>query len=275
MRIVVTGASGFLGDATVRVLRSRVHDVIAVARRAMPGSVQVAQYADTPSGDVLIHMAQDSDRRRVNAAGEQAFVSALADLDALLAKRFHRVVFVSSAAVYGDFDARPRLPSDPVQVYDEYTRIKLACEHQVAQLPSAVTARLGNAYGPGMSAGNVVSAVLRQLREHGPLEVLDTGPVRDFVWYMDVAEALSAMAVSGTSGIYNVGSGTGVSVAELARTVLCIAGQPDRTIIAMRPPGRGSCLQLDCAATFASFGWRARTPLDQGIRQLIEYGTDA
>ena len=71
MKVIVTGASGFLGDRVVKKLLIRGIDVCAVARRPLKysNSVVVDNYLDTPKGDILIHLAENPDRAQVNKIG--------------------------------------------------------------------------------------------------------------------------------------------------------------------------------------------------------------
>ena len=278
MRIVVTGASGFLGQAVLRSLRARGADAVGVARRAAPGCVTVDRYQDSPAGDVLVHLAEDSDMQRVAAAGA-AYARQAADLlDALLAKGYSHTVYASSAVLYGDGSPHPRHTGEPVVLNGDYARIKHAGEQAVRAASRGVSARLANLYGPGMSRSNVLSAILGQIPGQGPLRVRDTRPVRDFLWVDDAADALSTMAERGDSaGLFNVGSGHGVSVAQLARAALAAAGQDARPVESTTPPppddAPPSTLVLDTSATTALFGWRPATSLAEGLRRLLNHTT--
>lgn len=268
MRIVVTGSSGFLAATLLRVLRRSGIEAIGVSRRPSPQStIVVTDYSQTPDGDVLVHFAQDNDRRRVNEGGEKLVAEAARELHALLAKRYGRVLYISSAAVYGDFDSRPRTVGDPVYAADAYVRMKLASESAVLASSHSIVARVANAYGDGMSGGNVISTILRQLPGAGPMTVHDTAPIRDFVWADDVARALALMVRADPSGIFNIGTGVGTSIGDVARLALRLAGRADETV---QGPARGSsCLVLDCSSTCREFGWRPEVDLEQGLAGVM------
>jgi UDP-glucose 4-epimerase len=271
--VVVTGASGFLGAAVVRACLGARAEVIPVARQAVHGAVRVRSYSEAPRADVLIHLAEDNDRARVAASGAAYEAAAFQTLQALLEKGYGRVVYASSAVLYGGRASSPRKPSDPVHVVDAYTRVKRSSEEAVIG-SRGVVARLANLYGAGMSENNVLSTILRQIPGTAPLEVMDEQPVRDFVWIDDAAAAFAAMALrAGKPGIYNVGSGRGVSVSALARAALALAGENDRGVISTRP-GEMSSLVLDVAETAAQWQWRPTTPLEEGLARLIATNTE-
>jgi UDP-glucose 4-epimerase len=269
--VVVTGASGFLGTAALRALRARALDVVAVSRRAVAerGAVRVADYSEAPQGTVLVHLAEGRDRQQVQAGGEAYEAGVLYQLEGLLRNAYRKVVYASSALVYGDHSPAPHTESDAPQPSDPYTRLKLRCEARVLEARGVVL-RVSNVYGPGMAPNNVVSAVLAQASGGGPLQVLDDTPRRDFVWIDDVGEAL-ARAVERAAGpaIINIGSGVGTSVGELARLTLRLTGHSERPVVSTRPSGTPSSVVLDVTAATAALGWGACTSLEEGLRHLL------
>jgi UDP-glucose 4-epimerase len=275
LKVVVTGASGFLGACVLRVLAAQQNvEAIAVTRREISGWCRVPDYSQSPVGDVLIHLAEDNDRAQVAKAGQAYEEKVLATLAALLGKGYRRVVYASSAVLYGDADIRAHLPNDPIRNDDAYTRIKRLSELAVLKLPVGVVVRLANIYGPGMSQNNVMSTILRQIPGADSLEVMETNPVRDFVWVQDAAEGIVALALGhfkkgNEGGLYNLGTGVGTSIGALAGMALEIAGQTDRPVKAKFSSDRHSSLILDSSDTTSTCGWKPKTSLQQGLAHLL------
>lgn len=274
--VVVTGASGFLGGAVVRALRAETKmKIVPVSRRPLAGGVQVRDYDETPQADILIHLANESDRARAAAGGDPYVKESARIVRSLLAKSYRCVLYASSAALYGDQVARPRRPEEPVFPSDPYGQAKREGERLILETGRGIALRLGNLYGVGMSRANVLSAILSQIHESEdkPLKIGDDSPIRDFLWIEDAAQAfarIAAQAVAKTEGgIYNLGSGVGTSVGALARLALDLAGHSQRRVVASDPSGRPSVLVLDIAATIAAFGWRPETDLKKGLAALI------
>jgi nucleoside-diphosphate-sugar epimerase len=149
----------------------------------------------------------------------------------------------------------------------------------VLKLPAGIVVRPANIYGPGMSKNNVMSAILRQIPGEGTLEVMDTSPVRDFIWVEDAAEGIVALALNHFKegkerGLYNLGTGVGTSIETLADLALEIAGQPDRPVKTKYSSDRQSCLILDFADTTAACGWRPKTSLREGLTHMLHIGKD-
>lgn len=264
----VTGASGFLGRAVVKVLLSSGWRVSPVARSPGGEWIQVADYSESPSADILIHLAEDGDRSRVNANGEAAVNAAHATLTALLSKNYGHVIYASSAAIYGDAVTAPRTTAEKTVPADTYALMKSANERQTLDHGGTVL-RFSNLYGPGMSSANVLSRILGQIPGEGDLTLWDDTAVRDFLWIDDASVAVAAAAERRVSGIFNIGSGHGHSVREVAETALAIANQGRRNVHATNPSGCTSHLVLDISGTVSILGWQPKTTLADGLKQLI------
>ncbi len=246
--------------------------MLGVARSHFPGTLQVAKYEDAPAGDVLVHLAEINDRSLAQVNGAAYEEQAQRTLIALQKKGFSKIVYASSAVLYGDQSKTPRRVGDPVFAVDAYTRIKLASEKLVLEW-GGVAARLSNLYGPGMAEGNVLNSILNQIGTEGPICVRDVSPVRDFLWIADAVKALGAMATCEGSGIYNVGSGVGYSILDLANLVIRTAGEQGRSIESTNTANKISRLVVDIAETERAFDWRPSVTLFEGVAALVKICT--
>lgn len=266
MRVVVTGASGFLGSAVLQRLMSAGVDCVGVSRREIAGLYHVNSYVDAPKGDVLIHLAETNDRFCANAGGVTLENEALQTLQRVLVKGYRKVIYASSGVLYGDSWLTPRKVSDTVQAVDTYTRIKQNSEKAVLARNGTV-ARLGNLYGPGMAASNVLSHILGQLGD-SEIKLRALEPVRDFLWVHDAAQALLEMVMKNAYGILNVGSGIGTSVLQLANLAIDAAGTCQK-ISGVHTLTRPSHIVLDIEETVRVLDWKPRTTLRDGIQVLV------
>ena len=270
MTIVVTGASGVLGRAVVGALAQRTGvRVQAVSRQPMADAVRVQSYADAPAGDVLIHLAEEADRAKVAALGAAYESSAVQTIEDLVSRSYARVIYASSAVLYGDASSDPHVPDDAVFVTDAYTRLKRAAELAVLDSSRGVVARLTNVYGTGMSSRNVIGTILGQIPGSGTLVVMDTTPVRDFLWVHDAAEAFAALATAtAAQGIFNVATGVGTSIGGVARLALEIAGETGREV-AGTGSGRVSTIVARDPRLNRQYGWHPLVGLRDGLASLL------
>ena len=169
------------------------------------------------------------------------------------------------------------VPMIQSKAMDSYTRVKRQSEMAVLKLPAGIVVRPANIYGPGMSKNNVMSAILQQIPGMGELEVMDTNPVRDFIWVEDAAEGIVALALSNFKdgnecALFNLGTSVGTSIGSLAELALDIAGQPDRLVHAKYASDRQSSLILDFSDTTSACEWQPKTSLRQGLTYMLQIG---
>jgi UDP-glucose 4-epimerase len=268
MRVVITGASGFLGSAVLKKLTIAGLDAVGVSRKKTPGLLQVDKYSDSPSGDVLIHLAENNNRTRVNQLSATYEQEACSTLDALLKKGYGMAIYASTSVLYGDGVRTPHSELDPVTPVDTYTRSKMAAEQRVLSLGGTV-ARLANIYGLGMARENVLSHILRQIRNDGSFTLQDATPVRDFLWIDDAAEAIIKMVALQAQGVFNIGTGIGTSIGELASMLLAHAKVTKREIVSLQSATKQSCIVLDITKAKQELHWQPYVVLNEGLRLLV------
>lgn len=301
MRALVTGASGFVGRYLVERLQADGADVFA-AGGPHDGTthfpidlldVDTLNAAfDLAQPDVVFHLAaQAFVPRAVEAPAETYQTNVIGTANVLAAlrawrdrsKRAVRLVFVSSAEVYGAQpesampidESRAPNPSNP------YAASKAAAEALVlGEVRSfgvdAVITRAFNHIGPGQSERFVVSSFAAQLAAiaRGGDPVLVAGnlePKRDFLDVRDVVDAYAAIAREGRSGeIYNVCSGSAISVREILGELIRIAHVPVevRQDPARMRPSDVPILYGSNDKVRTATGWSPRIPLAKTLQDV-------
>lgn len=290
MRVLVTGAFGFLGTAVVRRLAASDHEVIALTSRAdAPASAEVAEVVRgdvrDPSVmqravagiDVACHLAaltrvrESFERPReyfdVNVGGTSTLVTAM-DAEAERTGRPLRIIQASTAAVYGTPDRQPIDESAAPNPTSPYGESKLAADRVIldAAAPrlTAVIFRVFNIAGAvaGRTDQDQSRIIPKALAvAHGTASHLqvngDGTAVRDFVHVDDLARAFTTAVdhpLSRLASVFNVGA-TGASVAEIIATVEHVTGK--RLTVEHLPPKREPPrLLADTSRIRAELGWK-------------------
>ena len=244
MKIVVTGASGFIGSALMIALKQSDHHCIGFSRSSNDDVVKISSYSDIPLADVLVHTAEISNQALANKLGQKYEKEASALLSKLIKKKYGRVLYLSSGAVYGDSNEKPHKESDRILPVGVYGRVKAVSEQIVLDNAGTVI-RLANTIGFGMAKENVLSEIISQLGTPGPIQIQQAAPIRDFVWKEDVIEGISKLVESNQVGIFNIGSGIGVSIGQLAKNAVVISRRRNKQVFSMQESNTLSCLILD------------------------------
>lgn len=263
--IVVTGASGFVGQALMKMLLESGFSVTGLSRRKMSGVTTVSSYADAPAheGAVLVHLAQG---RNTSDAFDDEDIELCRTLAAM---PWRHIVYASSAIVYGDAKDYLRRPEEEVSAFSDYSRVKLACEEIVSKV-GGTSLRIGNLYGPGMGVDTVISAIVSQIPGEGPLKLMDTLPIRDFLWIEDAVRCIVSACQVMPGAILNAGSGSGMAVGDVARLALTLAGESSRPVVGTASSGRPSCLMLDISKTRSVLNWSPEISISAGLLSLLD-----
>jgi UDP-glucose 4-epimerase len=286
VRAVVTGGAGFIGSHLVDALVARGDDVTVVddlstGRRELVNAAARLVEHDIrepfdAEADVVFHLAAQADvGTSMQRPAFDAEVNVVGTVNTLEAARASgaEVVFASTGgAIYGDVE-RPAAEDDPRRPVSAYGIAKLAAEGYVEGWnrmhgTSHAVLRFANVYGPRQSAaleGGVVSIFMERLgRGEETLVFGDGEQSRDYVYVGDVVDAV--LAGVGRGGVYNIGTGVETTVNELHRLCAEIAGREQEPRHLDPRAGDARRSVLDASRAERELGWRARTPLDEGLR---------
>ncbi len=312
MRVLLTGADGFGGGWLARrlvaagwevtgtrrpgVMQSSVLDPAEVARLhwrelELESAASVAEAA-RGAWDVVFHLAAvssgteaRSDPGRawvVNAAGTARLAEALAagrpGADPLL-------VVVSTAEVYGRGDGTPHRETDPLEPCSPYAASKLGAEIAAEEVGRrtglrVIIVRPFPHTGPGQDVRFVVPALAGRLvaarRLEAPgIKAGNVDVVRDFLDVRDAVAGYQMVAERGVPGsVYNVASGTGLAIAEVARRLMRlldwnVAIETDARLV------RGSDIShlVGDSSRLRQLGWTPSIPFDQTLADLVNAQT--
>jgi UDP-glucose 4-epimerase len=301
MRVLVTGGAGFIGSHLVDALLARGDEVVvaddlsaAPAGRLDP-QVELHKVSVTDQGglaavmkgsgtELVCHLAAQIDvRSSVNFPADDAQANVVGTVNVLEAARRvgARLLFASSGgALYGRDAPIPSwedvlpLPESPYGIAKYCAECYIGLYNRLHGMSHSVL-RLANVYGPRQDpageAGVITIFCASALASARPTIFGDGTQTRDYVYVGDVVAAFLAAADRGRPGTWNVGTGVEVSVLELVGIIAGIAGHELSPEFAPPRPGElaRSVLAVDRAA--GELGWRAATPLAEGIRRVYRW----
>jgi len=318
--VLITGGAGFIGShLTEEYLANNAGRVIVyddfstgnlenlkhikderlkIVKGSVLDSVKLNDVIKKEKIDIIDHLAaelevysgiKDSERdARINILGT------LNVLNAALKNNVKRVLFASSGAVYGEAKYLPIDEEHPLEPHWPYGVSKLSAERYVIQYYKlfgleTTAFRYGIVYGPREWFGRVLTMFIKRvfLEDKPPVVFGDGSQTRDFVYVGDVVRAhmLAIEKDEAVGHVFNIGSGKGISIKELAELIIDMSGKnfdiiydnPDEGSASRFQPGRirlqGELRNfvLDFRKAQKFLGWSSKTRFKDGLRKEIEW----
>ncbi|MGW2663452.1 UDP-glucose 4-epimerase GalE [Nocardia tengchongensis] len=314
MKLLVTGGAGYVGGVCAQVLLEDGHEVVVVDDLStgnadgVPGGAKFvegdiatvgAELIAAESFDGVLHFAAQSLVGESVVAPEKYWhgnvVKTLTLLEAMRAAGTPKLVFSSTAAVYGEPEQVPIVEDAPKAPTNPYGASKLSIDYAITSYAAAyglaaTSLRYFNVAGAyaGLGENRVVETHLiplvlqTALGHRESISVFGTDyptpdgtAVRDYIHILDLAQAhLKALEQSqpGTHRIFNLGSGTGFSVREVISACARVTGLPIDVVDAPRRGGDPAVLIASSAKAIAELGWRPEhTDLDEIVSDAWDF----
>ena len=276
MRLLVTGANGFIGRHLVQALEKGGHTVLGWD---LPDQDITAPFGTPPPLDAVIHLAAvaspplcDKDPTlafRVNCQGTHNM------LKLAVAAKAKRFILASTAHVYS---VPPLyLPTDeraPQSVFDTYTTTKLIGERLCDLFwdnygLSYAALRLFNGYGQGQPVGYFIPDKIAQAQA-GDFELRGHQTTKDWVFIADVVRAYTLALESDFVGAINVGTGMETDLETIGRQIAKGFG----VRMTVQPSGPPTRMCADWHRAQRVLGWEPKVSLEEGLERTIESWKD-
>ena len=283
-RVLVTGASGFIGRHTVGALRAAGFDVHETRRSQGVDLLErgaAARLVARVRPTHLVHLAWHTDPSSyADSAINESWVAATVELGSAFAALpgAGRMVSVGTCAEYDWSAGRCDERSTPLAPATRYGRAKRDAHARLADIGglSLAHARVFFVHGPGEHPDRLVPSVARALLTGVPVAVSTGQQRRDYLHAADVGDALAALLASGVEGAVNVGSGHAVPVRRVVEIMADQLGGRDLVGWGERAAGDEAVLVEAVIGRLAEqVGWQPSRSLEEGVRATADWWRSA
>jgi dTDP-glucose 4,6-dehydratase len=309
-RLLVTGGAGFIGSNFVKYILGKYGDVeiVNLDKLTYAGTPDnLKEVRDDPrytfvkgdicDRDIVMETARGCECI-INFAAETHVDRSIGDpasfimtdvygtyvlLEATRGLGIPRFIQISTDEVYGDAGAEPSREDSPLMPQSPYAASKagadrLAYSYYVTYGTPVVITRCSNNYGPNQYPEKMVSLFVTNALDDQPLPVYGTGKnTRDWIHALDHARALdTVMNAEGIEGeVFNIGTGTELSVLEMADLILGALGKPKSLIRMVEDrPGHVRRHAVNTDKIRSRLGWEPHVVFKQGMSDTVKWYAD-
>lgn len=298
MRVLLTGATGFIGSHVARLALAQGHEVIALVRpssslnrlngvrhrlKLVEGDLRDAAALETSlaarAPEVCVHLAWYAEPGKYLEAHEN--IDCLTGSLALV-RMLHRIgctrLVIAGTSLEYQNSTRPVTETSSIQPTTLYAAAKHALSLTATNVNdsdewSVVSARIFCVYGPWEDPRRLVPFVISKLVAGERCELSAADQIRDYLHVEDVASALFAVAKSAVDGPINIGSSQPVTVATIATKLGQLLNRPELLDFGARPVSSNETpyLVANTQRLISEVGWKARYDLGSGLTETVAW----
>lgn len=293
MKILITGANGFIGSNLLPVLINDGHELFCISRNALNSNLKVKNFMGNfqdevllneilPQVEMVIHLACSSvpENSISNPDGdvENNVLGSLVLLNKMKEFNVKKIIYVSSGGVvYGNSNQLPTDENAKLQPISSYGITKLILEQNIKLLAENYNMeycilRISNAYGNGQHERKnqgIINIWIQNIEKGLPIQIIEDGSqVRDYIHISDIVNAFSSVIKNDINGIYNISTGVGTSLNEL---LILIEKKLKKSAQIQTIPNRKFDVVkniLNSEKFIKISGWKAKISLEKGIHSI-------
>ncbi|MBT2678832.1 NAD-dependent epimerase/dehydratase family protein [Bacillus sp. ISL-35] len=299
-KVLVTGGCGFIGSHIVEQLALKGFEILVVdnlstGKKSNISGMDVSLYEcsilspefheivlESQPDYIIHHAAQVSVANSIERPildEEINIKGSIKVIEAALKAKVKKIVYASSAAVYGEPKYFPIDTEHPVYPLSPYGVSKLTVEkylemyHHLHGLDYTVL-RYSNVFSPRQDPngeGGVISIFMEKIKNGEPLTIFGDGEqTRDFVYVRDVAHANLMALKNGSGKTFNVSTCKAISLNELSNTMIQMADDPGKIIFQNERDGDIKKSVLSNQSTISQLGWKPKDSIKDGLNEMYD-----
>ena len=298
MRFAVTGGAGFVGSNLVKLLVKKGHD-ISVIDNLHTGKLEnleeIRDKIEFKNIDIQDYHLMEQELKNIDGVFHQAALTVVQDsfkmpdkyhnvnvkgtenIFKIAEKNNFKVVYASSSSVYGHKEIVPILESFDKNPINPYGKTKLDDEFLAEKYSklgvNIIGLRYFNIFGKGQTLeyAGVITKFLNRLRDRKSPIIFGTGSqIRDFIHVEDIANAnFLAMTSKVSNSHVNIGTGTSISILELANMMIEESGLDLEPIMSKSLEGDIAKSQADITLAKKQFGWEPKLQLRDWLKEVL------
>jgi len=298
MKFAVTGGAGFIGSHLVKHLVKKGHEISVIdnlSRGQMKNLKGVEKDIEFFKIDITNYSKMKNILKQIEGVFHEAALTSVPESFTKteeyrcvniggtenifkLAQEFgFKVVYASSASVYGNTNTIPITEDHNREPINPYGSTKLEAEYLAEKYSKSGTQVIGlryfNVYGKRQNpdyAGVITKFLENITTEKSPIIFGDGSQIRDFISVDDVCKAnLAAMKSDTKNGFYNIGTGTVTSIKNLAELMIRLCGKSLKPEYNSLPEGDIKLSQADIHLAENNLSWKPKITLEEGLSELF------
>jgi len=298
MRFAVTGGAGFVGSNLVKLLVKKGHDVSVIDNLhtgKLENLEEIRDKIEFKNIDIQDYHLMEQELKNIDGVFHQAALTVVQDsfkmpdkyhnvnvkgtenIFKIAQKNNFKVVYASSSSVYGHKEIVPILESFDKNPINPYGKTKLDDEFLAEKYSklgvNIIGLRYFNIFGKGQTLeyAGVITKFLNRLRDRKSPIIFGTGSqIRDFIHVEDIANAnFLAMTSKVSNSHVNIGTGTSISILELANMMIEESGLDLEPIMSKSLEGDIAKSQADITLAKKQFGWEPKLQLRDWLKEIL------
>lgn len=299
IKIVITGGAGFIGSHVTKLFCDLGYKVTVIDDLSFGFKKLIDPRAEFVKGSIgnkpliektlkgasaVLHLAASSIIKFSfeDPAGyfHNNLTNGIVLLEAMRKNKVPKIIFSSTAAVYGEPEKIPVREDDPKNPTTPYGGSKLAFEEALKVYYhsfgiNSVSLRFFNAYGPNDEQKPATRAVpiwIKAVLQNKPIPLYWKGEQkRDYIFVGDIARVFKDVLGLKGCRVYNLGNGKGVWMKDIIKNIENISGKKLKIVDAGQRPGDPKFLVADISKIQKEVGWRPKTDLRAGLETTYSY----